>query len=59
MNQGAWYCSQHHMRRVAQTHTPGVELQYAGRIASASPACGYASMHAEQQEQLLQEAFSV
>ena len=59
MNQGAWYCSQHHMRRVAQTSKPGVELQYAGRIASASPACGYASMHAEQQEQLLQEAFSV
>ncbi len=59
MNQGAWYCSQHHMRRVAQTHKPGVELQYAGRIASASPACGYASMHAEQQEQLLQEAFNV
>lgn len=59
MNQGAWYCSQHHMRRVAQAHKPGVELQYAGRIASASPACGYASMHAEQQEVLLQEAFSV
>ncbi len=59
MNQGAWYCSQHHMRRVAQAHQPSVELQYAGRIASASPACGYASMHAEQQEQLLQEAFNV
>lgn len=59
MNQGAWYCSQHHMRRVAQAHQPSVELQYAGRIASASPACGYASMHAEQQEQLLQEAFTV
>ncbi len=59
MNQGAWYCSQHHMRRVAQASKAGLDLQYAGRIASASPACGYASMHAEQQEQLLQEAFNV
>lgn len=59
MNQGAWYCSQHHMRRVTHTYQPSIELQYAGRIASASPACGYASMHAEQQEQLLQEALSI
>jgi 2-oxoglutarate dehydrogenase E1 component len=59
MNQGAWYCSQHHMRRVASAYKPTLELQYAGRVASASPACGYASMHAEQQEQLLQDAFSV
>ncbi|MDY0250312.1 MAG: 2-oxoglutarate dehydrogenase E1 component [Pseudomonas sp.] len=59
MNQGAWYCSQHHMRRVATTYKPVLELQYAGRDASASPACGYASMHAEQQEQLLQDAFTV
>ena len=59
MNQGAWYCSQHHMRRVASACKPTLDLQYAGRVASASPACGYASMHAEQQEQLLQDAFNV
>ncbi len=29
------------------------------REASAAPACGYASMHAEQQEKLLQDAFTV
>ena len=59
MNQGAWYCSQHHMRRVASAHQKGLFLEYAGREASASPACGYTSMHAEQQEKLLQDAFTV
>lgn len=59
MNQGAWYCSQHHMRRVATAHKKELFLQYAGREASAAPACGYASMHAEQQEKLLNDAFTV
>ncbi|QEY62399.1 2-oxoglutarate dehydrogenase E1 component [Metapseudomonas lalkuanensis] len=59
MNQGAWYCSQHHMRRVATAHKKGLFLEYAGREGSAAPACGYASMHAEQQEKLLQDAFTV
>jgi len=59
MNQGAWYCSQHHMRRVATAHKKELFLQYAGRDASAAPAVGYASMHAEQQEKLLQDAFTV
>jgi 2-oxoglutarate dehydrogenase E1 component len=48
MNQGAWYCSQHHMRRVITAHKKGLFLEYAGRDASASPACGYASIHAQQ-----------
>lgn len=59
MNQGAWYCSQHHMRRVTSAHKRTLFLEYAGRDASAAPACGYASMHAEQQEKLLQDAFTV
>ncbi|MCY1500186.1 2-oxoglutarate dehydrogenase E1 component [compost metagenome] len=59
MNQGAWYCSQHHMRRVINAHKKGLNLEYAGRDASAAPACGYASMHAEQQDKLLQDAFTV
>ncbi|WP_439888698.1 2-oxoglutarate dehydrogenase E1 component [Pseudomonas sp. MBLB4123] len=59
MNQGAWYCSQHHMRRVATAHKKTLFLEYAGREGSAAPACGYASMHAEQQEKLLQDAFTV
>ncbi|MFJ3378704.1 2-oxoglutarate dehydrogenase E1 component, partial [Pseudomonas sp. NPDC086112] len=59
MNQGAWYCSQHHLRRSISTLNKSLVLEYAGREASAAPACGYASMHAEQQEQLLQDAFTV
>ncbi|MBV2131962.1 2-oxoglutarate dehydrogenase E1 component [Pseudomonas sp. MAP12] len=59
MNQGAWYCSQHHMRRVITAYKKTLGLAYAGRDASASPACGYASMHAEQQEKLLQDAFTI
>jgi len=59
MNQGAWYCSQHHMRRViAQHKVKNLYLDYAGREASASPACGYPSLHAEQQEKLLQDALT-
>lgn len=59
MNQGAWYCSQHHIRRAATQYNPSLDLQYAGRDSSAAPACGYPSMHAEQQEKLLQDAFTV
>nr|BFE95168.1 hypothetical protein GCM10020185_57040 [Pseudomonas brassicacearum subsp. brassicacearum] len=50
MNQGAWYSSQHHLRRSIGNHNKALVLEYAGRDASAAPACGYASMHAEQQE---------
>jgi 2-oxoglutarate dehydrogenase E1 component len=60
MNQGAWYCSQHHMRRViAQHKVKNLYLDYAGREASAAPAGGYPSKHAEQQEKLLQDAFTL
>lgn len=59
MNQGAWYSSQHHLRRSIGNHNKALVLECAGRDASAAPACGYASMHAEQQEKLLQDAFTV
>lgn len=59
MNQGAWYSSQHHLRRSMGNHNRNLVLEYAGRDASAAPACGYASMHAEQQEKLLKDAFTV
>ena len=59
MNQGAWYCSQHHMRAVlAETH-PKLYLKYAGRPASAAPACGYPHLHVEEQTRLVNEAFEV
>jgi 2-oxoglutarate dehydrogenase E1 component len=56
MNQGAWYPSQHHMRRVVVGHNDKIYLEYAGRDASASPAAGYMSLHLEQQERLIQAA---
>ncbi|WP_298769752.1 2-oxoglutarate dehydrogenase E1 component [uncultured Shewanella sp.] len=55
-NQGAWYCSQHHFRGVIPT---GAELSYAGRDASAAPACGYPALHAEQQESLINSALKL
>lgn len=56
MNQGAWYASQHHMRRVIQRHKVDVYLRYAGREASASVSAGYTALHLRQQEQFINEA---
>jgi 2-oxoglutarate dehydrogenase E1 component len=58
MNQGAWYCSQHHMRRVVVGHDDSLYLRFAGREASAAPAAGYMSLHVAQQEQLLAAALT-
>lgn len=59
MNQGAWYSSQHHMRRVVQRLNPNIYLDYAGREASAAPAAGYMALHLEQQEQLIKDALGL
>ena len=56
MNQGAWYCSQHHMRIAIHRYNPDIELEYTGRGYSAVPAVGYMSLHIEQQEALVLEA---
>jgi len=56
MNQGAWYSSQHHMRRVILRHKEGIYLTYAGREASAAPAAGYMQLHLEQQQRLIEDA---
>ncbi|NND67366.1 MAG: 2-oxoglutarate dehydrogenase E1 component, partial [Halioglobus sp.] len=45
MNQGAWYASQHHLRRVIHRHKVDVYLRYVGRAASAAPAAGYTALH--------------
>ncbi len=59
MNQGAWYCSQHHMRAALYRLNPKLYLQYAGRDASAAPAAGYMSVHVEQQKKLVNDAFDL
>jgi 2-oxoglutarate dehydrogenase E1 component len=56
MNQGAWYAMQHRMRQVILLQDDSLYLAYAGRDAFAAPAVGYASIHNEQQMQLVQDA---
>ena len=56
MNQGSWYASQHHMRRVIQRHKVDVYLRYVGRDSSAAPAAGYMALHIAQLEQFIDEA---
>ncbi|MBV1786455.1 2-oxoglutarate dehydrogenase E1 component [Marinobacterium sp. D7] len=58
MNQGAWYCSQHHMRNVLHKLDPKLYLDGVGRPHAAAPAVGYISVHLEQQEQLVNEAIN-
>ncbi len=53
-NQGAWFFIQHNIH---ENMVDGQKLGYAGRKASASPAVGYAHLHADQQKDLLNDAF--
>ncbi len=54
-NQGAWFFVQHNIH---ENMTEGQKLGYAGRAPSASPAVGYAHLHADQQKALLEAAFA-
>jgi len=56
MNQGAWYASQHHMRRVILRHDESLYLAYAGREGFAASAGGYAGAHNIRQMQLVEDA---
>ncbi|MFU8815781.1 MAG: 2-oxoglutarate dehydrogenase E1 component [Pseudomonadales bacterium] len=56
MNQGAWYASQHHMRRVILKHDDTLYLSYAGREPFAAPAGGHPGMHIQRQKRLVEEA---
>jgi 2-oxoglutarate dehydrogenase E1 component len=59
MNQGAWYASQHHMRKVIYRCNPQIYLSYVGREAAAAPAAGYMALHLKQQEELVNEALTI
>ncbi len=59
MNQGAWYSSQHHLRRVLYSDHPTTFLYYVGREASAAPAAGYMALHLAQQERFINEALTI
>ena len=54
MNQGAWYSSQHHIRRAIGKNEH--YLEYVGRPLLAAPAVGYMSLHKKQLDDLLNEA---
>ncbi|MEM8563969.1 MAG: 2-oxoglutarate dehydrogenase E1 component [Pseudomonadota bacterium] len=58
MNQGAWYSSQHHMRRMIYQHKKDVYLRYVGRDSSAAPAAGYTALHVAQQEAFINTALA-
>ncbi|MFT7267442.1 MAG: 2-oxoglutarate dehydrogenase E1 component [Porticoccus sp.] len=58
INQGAWYSSQHHMRSIINRFDENLTLSYVGREASAAPACGYMSLHLEEQERFINEALN-
>ena len=59
MNQGAWYSSQHHTRRVFHNHNPDIYLSYVGREASAAPAAGYMALHLAQQNKFIDDALAL
>jgi 2-oxoglutarate dehydrogenase E1 component len=59
MNQGAWYCSQHHMRHVVERVFGKLYVSYAGREPSAAPAAGYMALHVKQQKQLIADALEL
>lgn len=58
-NQGAWYNSQHRLRRVMDLVHKNVPISFAGRGSSASPAAGYMALHIQQQEHLIAEALGL
>ncbi|MGK0440558.1 MAG: 2-oxoglutarate dehydrogenase E1 component [Pseudohongiellaceae bacterium] len=59
MNQGAWYSSQHHMRRAVHELNTNIYVEYSGRDASASPAAGYLALHVEQQTKFIAQALGL
>ncbi|MBT8138131.1 MAG: 2-oxoglutarate dehydrogenase E1 component [Gammaproteobacteria bacterium] len=58
-NQGAWYLSQHRLRRVIDLLDENLPLDFVGRRASASPAAGYMALHLKEQHELLVQALGV
>ncbi|TXH50070.1 MAG: 2-oxoglutarate dehydrogenase E1 component [Desulfurellales bacterium] len=57
MNQGAWYCTQHHMHSVVRDWNDKLRTRYAGRPSAAAPACGSVYLHAKEQAALVEDAF--
>jgi 2-oxoglutarate dehydrogenase E1 component len=58
MNQGAWYCSQHHMHTVVREWNDKLRMRYTGRVPAAAPACGSMYLHTKEQSALVEDAFN-
>lgn len=58
-NQGAWYCSQHHIHHVVRQWKENLRTGYVGRPSAAAPACGSPYLHAKQQAALVDEALQL
>ncbi len=58
-NQGAWFSSQHRMKRVLDRVNSDAFLRYAGRAASSAPAAGYMSTHIDEQNKFINSALDV
>ncbi len=58
-NQGAWFQVRHRLEDALSETYPKIKLGYVGRISSAAPACGYMSLHLEEQKKFIDEALTV
>jgi 2-oxoglutarate dehydrogenase E1 component len=58
-NQGAWFQIRHRLEGALAETYPKVNLAYVGRVSSAAPACGYMSLHLEQQKRFVDEALKI
>jgi len=55
-NQGAWYATRHKFEEIIGA---GNTLVYTGRQALSAPAVGYAGLHVQQQQQLIEQALGL
>ena len=58
-NMGAWFFIRDYIDEIFNELNINIKLKYAGRVASASPATGYASYHKEEQKKLIDEALAI
>lgn len=56
---GAWFFIRDYIDEIFNELNINIKLKYAGRVASASPATGYASYHKEEQKKLIDEALAI
>ncbi len=57
-NQGAWYSTHHHLKEVVTNHNAKLNVEFAGRDASAAPAAGYMALHLMQLKKFIDQAIN-